>query len=76
MIVNNREYQLVGLPNFPDYVTLERVVEPGYFDVADDEDMQLVETWCIEHQCGKRSGHASFYFESKEAMTMFKLRWA
>ena len=75
-LINHREYRLEERTNFPDYLTFERVVEPGYFDIVNDEDMKLVEAWCEEHGCGKRSSWAQFFFETPDQMTMFKLRWS
>ena len=76
VMINTTEYSVLDVAHFPGYVKLEPVTEPGYFDIANDADMQIIEAWCQEHQCGQRSGYNKFYFGTDEQMTMFKLRWA
>ena len=74
--INNTDYRLMESHLFPGYVKFEVVVEDGFFDIASDDDMQVVEAWCKEHGCGVRSTWDKFYFETADQMTMFKLRWA
>ena len=75
-VINGREYQIEDITPFPGYVKFEPVVEPGYFDIANDADMQLVDEWCREHRCGKRSAFNKFFFATDAEMTMFRMRWA
>ena len=75
-IINNTEYRLLESHLFPNYIKFEVVVEDGFFDIASDEDMLVIEAWCQEHNCGHRSTWDKFYFETADQMTMFKLRWA
>jgi hypothetical protein len=74
--INGTKYTVSDVDHFPGYVRLEPVTEPGYFDIANDADMQTVDAWCREHQCGQRSGYNKFFFDTDEQITMFKLRWA
>jgi hypothetical protein len=74
--INNTDYRLMESHLFPGYLKFEVVVEDGFFDIASDEDMQIVEAWCKQHGCGVRSTWDKFYFETPDQMTMFKLRWA
>lgn len=75
-MINGREYRLLETQLFSNYIKFEVLAEPGYFDIPSDEDMIAVETWCLNHGCGRRSGWDKFYFETDEQATMFKLRWA
>ena len=74
--INGKPYRMFEPVNFPQYIQLEPIVPEGYFDIAGDEDMIAVETWCLQNNCGKRSGWNKFYFDTPEQLTMFKLRWA
>jgi hypothetical protein len=74
--INGKLYCVKEIDHFPDYLDFEPVVDPNYFDIARDEDMDAVEHWCRQHQCGKRTGHSRFFFETADQMTMFRLRWA
>lgn len=76
MKINQTEYRVTEVDHFPGYLRLEPVTDPGYFDVANDADMQVVESWCRENDCGQRSGFNKFFFATDEQMTMFKLRWS
>jgi hypothetical protein len=40
-----------------------------------ETDMDPVQLWCEEHDCGKRMSFDTFCFRSKKEMTMFLLRW-
>ncbi len=75
VMINTTKYQIEDIPAFPGYVKFEPVVDPGFFDVANDADMQIVADWCLKHRCGKRSGYNQFFFATDAEMTMFRLRW-
>jgi hypothetical protein len=75
-MIRGRLYQLVEHPLFPLYIDLVPWAPDGYFDVASQEDMVVIDDWCQAHECGKRSGYNKFFFDTPEQMTMFKLRWA
>jgi hypothetical protein len=75
-MINTTKYRVLEVEHFPGYLEFEPVTDPGHFDIANDADMALVERWCREHRCGKRSGFNKFFFETDEQMTMFRLRWA
>ena len=74
-MINGRLYRLTEIKSFPMYIKLEPVVPEGYFDIPSEDEMKIVEEWCIEHDCGRRSGWNKFFFADEAKMTMFKLRW-
>jgi hypothetical protein len=76
VMINSTEYQIQEIPTFPGYLKFEPVTAAGYFDIANDQDMLVVDTWCQEHKCGKRSGFNKFFFNTDEEITMFKLKWS
>ena len=39
-------------------------------------DMDPVQAWCEENNCGVRTSFDTFKFKNKKEMTMFLLRWA
>lgn len=41
-----------------------------------DNDMRLIQEWCLENKCGRRVGFDTFKFKSEREMTMFLLRWS
>jgi len=41
-----------------------------------DRDMEQVQDWCEEHNCGKRISFDQFRFRNRKEITMFLLRWA
>lgn len=47
-----------------------------YFDMLTDSDMEPIQAWCEEHNCGTRTSFDTFKFKSKKQLTMFILRWA
>lgn len=51
-------------------------VAPGYDFYEYDNDMRLIQEWCLENKCGRRVGFDTFKFKSKREMTMFLLRWS
>ena len=73
--INGKPYKIFEPANFPQYIQLEPIVPEGYFDIASNEDMIAVEDWCLQNNCGKRSGWNKFYFDNDAQITMFKLRW-
>jgi hypothetical protein len=40
-----------------------------------EQDMDPIQQWCNEHNCGKRISFDTFQFKSKAQITMFLLRW-
>ena len=47
---------------------------PGYG--LTDDDMDVVQKWCVEHDCGKRLSFDLFQFRTEAEVTMFMLRWS
>lgn len=42
---------------------------------ARESDLDPVQKWCVEHNCGVRTSFDHFKFRNKKEMTMFLLRW-
>jgi hypothetical protein len=40
-----------------------------------ERDMDPIQQWCEEHNCGKRRSFDTFRFRNKKEITMFLLRW-
>ena len=47
----------------------------GYEIGLNEKDMDPIQTWCEEHNCGTRISFDTFQFKNKKQMTMFLLRW-
>ena len=41
-----------------------------------EQDMEEVQTWCKQTECGRRMSFDTFRFKRKEEITMFLLRWS
>jgi hypothetical protein len=51
-------------------------IQPRGFEVGISEsDMDPIQQWCEEHNCGTRTSFDTFRFRNKAQMTMFLLRW-
>lgn len=51
-------------------------VQPRGFEVGINEsDMDPIQKWCEEHNCGVRTSFDMIKFKNKKEMTMFLLRW-
>jgi len=52
-------------------------VQPrGYETGLSDGDLDPVQQWCEENNCGRRTSFDTFKFKNKQEMTVFLLRWA
>jgi len=40
-----------------------------------EQDMDPIQKWCEEHNCGRRISFDMIQFKNKKQMTMFLLRW-
>lgn len=40
-----------------------------------EADVDPIQKWCEEHNCGRRTSFDTFQFRNKKEMTMFLLRW-
>ena len=40
-----------------------------------EQDIDPIQKWCENHNCGKRTSFDTFQFKNKKEMTMFLLRW-
>lgn len=51
-------------------------IQPRGFEVGINEaDMDPIQKWCEEHNCGVRTSFDMIKFKNKKEMTMFLLRW-
>ncbi len=41
-----------------------------------EHDIDPVQEWCEEHNCGKRISFDTFRFRNKKEITMFLLKWS
>jgi hypothetical protein len=73
------ERKIVWIPAEGKY-TLAARVESGpsairWLVALTERDIDPVQVWCEEHNCGKRMSFDTFCFRSKKEMTMFLLKW-
>lgn len=40
-----------------------------------ESDVDPIQKWCEEHNCGVRTSFDTFQFKNKKQLTMFLLRW-
>jgi len=40
-----------------------------------EKDIDPIQQWCKEHNCGRRLSFDTFQFKNKKEITMFLLRW-
>lgn len=51
-------------------------IQPGSWPVGISEaDMDPVQAWCQEHDCGRRMSFDTWQFRDQREITMFLLRW-
>jgi hypothetical protein len=51
-------------------------VQPRGWEVGiNEQDMDPIQKWCEEHNCGRRISFDMIQFKNKKQMTMFLLRW-
>jgi hypothetical protein len=51
-------------------------IQPRGWEVGlNESDMDPIQRWCQDHNCGKRISFDIFQFKNKKEMTMFLLRW-
>lgn len=51
-------------------------IQPRGFEVGiNEDDMDPIQQWCEEHNCGVRTSFDMIKFKNKKEMTMFLLRW-
>lgn len=72
--------KIVWIPAEGKY-TLAARVESGPSNIRwlvgmNQHDMDPVQAWCEEHNCGKRVSFDMFRFRNKREITMFLLRWS
>lgn len=41
-----------------------------------ESDIEPIQAWCEENNCGRRTSFDTFKFKSKEEQVMFLLRWS
>lgn len=51
-------------------------IQPRGWEVGiNEQDIDPIQQWCEEHNCGKRTSFDTFQFKTKKEKTMFLLRW-
>lgn len=48
----------------------------GFATGASERDLDPVQAWCEQHDCGVRTSFDTFRFRNKREITMFLLRWS
>jgi hypothetical protein len=43
--------------------------------LGSDEQLDDIQKWCQEHNCGRRTSYDQFQFKNKKQITVFLLRW-
>ena len=52
-------------------------IQPRGWEVGlNESDMEPIQAWCQQTNCGRRTSFDTFQFRNKKEMTMFLLRWA
>ena len=52
-------------------------IQPGGWEIGISEaDMDPVQAWCQQHDCGRRLSFDIFQFRDQQEITLFLLRWA
>ena len=49
--------------------------EKSFATGLSESDMDPIQAWCEEHNCGTRTSFDTFKFKNKKEITMFLLRW-
>ena len=44
-------------------------------DLLTENDMDPIQDWCRDHNCGVRTSFDTFKFKNKKEMVLFLLRW-
>lgn len=50
-------------------------LNPTRWDGLTETDLDPIQIWCEEHQCGVRTSFDTFRFCDKKQITMFLLKW-
>lgn len=53
-----------------------RVSESSWLVGIGENDIEPIQQWCEENDCGKRVSFDQFQFRNKQELTMFLLRWS
>lgn len=49
--------------------------EDSFVTGLSESDLDPIQEWCEQHNCGVRTSFDSFRFRNKKEITMFLLRW-
>lgn len=52
-----------------------RVMPRGLEIGVSETDMDPIQKWCEDHNCGRRTSFDTFRFKNKAQITMFLLKW-
>ena len=55
---------------------VDEVAPRGFERGLRESDMDPIQAWCVEHQCGRRMSFNEFQFRTSAEISMFMLRWA
>ena len=60
----------------PRMLQAQLIVMPRGMEVGmSEKDMDPIQQWCNEHNCGTRMAFDIFKFKSQKEITMFLLKW-
>ena len=62
-VLTNNRLRAIGISN------------KTHFDLLQESDIDPIQEWCQEHNCGIRTSFDTFKFRNKKQITMFMLRW-
>ena len=46
-----------------------------FFTAPGEREMDAVQVWCRENECGRRISFDTFQFRNRQEITLFLLRW-
>ena len=47
-----------------------------FADLAEPLDIETIQEWCTENECGWRTSYDTFKFRNRDQLLMFILRWS
>jgi len=68
--------KIVWVPAAGKNTLAARISEHSWLVGVGEHDIDPVQKWCEENNCGKRVSFDRFRFRNKKEMTMFLLRWS
>jgi hypothetical protein len=71
----NRKIFWVSTANRNTLAARSQVAPRGYEVGINETDVDPIQAWCEQHNCGKRISFDMFKFRNKKEITMFLLKW-